>query len=341
MGNSILNSDFGGHNLTDTPVAFLSIIRPPPWTLVAIERVRNPRIETRTFGDPAEAEEWIAGWDKVRNLYTHVNRLWPGDHRSKGNREAIAAMEFYHADVDVKPPTEDALAAKLAQIQSYSPAPSLIVASGGGFNCWYRLATPIFAPAGSRLDGDLWRDLERRNYQLEHDLSEHPDGTWDACRILRIAGTWNCLSDVKRAAKRTECRAETWVSNDSTFTPDQFREAPKGSTAGKRAGKVVDLPTDLPAVNVNSLPLDGRWKSIIIQGYDLLNPKRYKSARSGTVFAVTMAMCRAGIDDVTIASVLLDPRNGISEHVLEQTNRRAYVKRQIANARGRINDHRS
>jgi len=341
VGNSISNSDFGWHNLTDTPVEFLSIIRPPPWTLVAINPVQGKGIETRTFTESAEAAEWIAGWDKRWNLYTHVNRLWPGDHRSKGNREAIAAMEFYHADVDVKPPTPPNLAAKLAQIQSYSPAPSLVVASGGGFNCWYRLATPIFAPPGSRLDGDLWRDLERRNYQLEHDLSEHPDGTWDVCRILRIAGTWNCLSDVKRAAGRTECRAELWISNDSTFTPDQFREAPKGSTAGKRAGKVVDLPTDLPTVDVATLGLDGRWQSIIKLGFDLLNPDRYKSGRSGTVFAVTMAMCGKGHDDSTIASVLLDPRNKISAHILEQPgDPREYAAKQIANARGRINDQR-
>lgn len=329
--------------ITDTtPVQFLAMVRPPPWTLVAINPVYGKGIETRTFTELPEAAEWIAEWDRRWNLYIHVARLWPGHPPTKGRREHVAAITHYHADVDVKPATPAKLAAKLKSVLAHDPSPpTLGVMSGGGFNFWYELTTPIMAPPGSRNDPDLWRDLERRNWQLEHDLSDHPDGTWDACRILRIAGTWNCLSDKKRSEGREECQAELWFRNDVTFTPDQFTEGPEGCTAGKGSVSISDLPDDLPVVDVDSLPLDGRWKSIIILGYDVLQPDKYRSGRSGTVFALTMAMCCKGIDDVTIASVLLNPGNGISEHVLKQGGCREYAAKQIANARGRINDHRS
>ena len=103
-----------------------------------------------------------------------------------------------------------------------------------------------------------------------------------------------------------------------TFTPDQFLEGPEGCTAGAGVGKISDLPNDLPTVDVAALGLDGRWQSIIKRGYDLVQPDKYRSGRSGTVFAVIMAMCRAGHDDATIAAVMMNPRNKISAHILEQ-----------------------
>src|SRR5207249_2166365 len=71
--------------------------------------------------------------------------------------------------------------------------------------------------------------------------------------------------------------------------------------------QIGELPEDLPPVGVEDLPVQPGIKDLIHDGL-LHHPSRSEAA-----FAVEMAMIEAGCDDPTIASVLLDPANGISE----------------------------
>ncbi len=116
------------------PVEFLERFRPPPWTLCSIW---DGTIDARTFTDGAQAAKWIAERNGEVNLYHHTGKLWPGNHTDKASREDVAAVEYFHADVDVSPPTKAALTNKLEQIQAYSPTPTVIVYSGGGFNVYW------------------------------------------------------------------------------------------------------------------------------------------------------------------------------------------------------------
>ncbi len=81
--------------------------------------------------------------------------------------------------------------------------------------------------------------------------------------------------------------------------------------------------------------MDMRWKIIIRRGYDPGEPDLWPS-RSEATFAATCVMVRAGVEDELIASALLDPDLGISEHVRAQPNPRQYAARQIARARERV-----
>ena len=73
------------------------------------------------------------------------------------------------------------------------------------------------------------------------------------------------------------------------------------------SAQIVELPDDLPPVSVEDLSVSPGIKDLIHDGLS------HHPSRSEAVFAVEMAMIEAGCDDTTIASVLLDPANGISE----------------------------
>ena len=73
------------------------------------------------------------------------------------------------------------------------------------------------------------------------------------------------------------------------------------------SAQIVELPDDLPPVSVEDLSVSPGIKDLIHDGLS------HHPSRSEAVFAVEMAMIEAGCDNTTLASVLLDPANGISE----------------------------
>lgn len=91
--------------------------------------------------------------------------------------------------------------------------------------------------------------------------------------------------------------------------------------------EIVELPADLPPVCVEDLPLSKGLKELIRDGL-LHHP-----SRSEAVFAVETAMIEAGCADAAIASVLLDPANGISDKPREQG--RAWLEGEIGRARAK------
>jgi hypothetical protein len=76
---------------------------------------------------------------------------------------------------------------------------------------------------------------------------------------------------------------------------------------------------------------------IIKNGDQGLFPGKKGGDRSRAVWWVINEMIRRGDDDNTIAGVLLDRANKISEHVYDQTKSQDYVKRQIERARDGAN----
>jgi hypothetical protein len=91
--------------------------------------------------------------------------------------------------------------------------------------------------------------------------------------------------------------------------------------------QIVKLPTDLPSVEVEGLQVRPGMKDLIRDGL-LHHP-----SRSEAVYAVEMALIDVGCDDPTIASVLLDPANGISDKPCEQG--REWVAGEIGRARAK------
>jgi Bifunctional DNA primase/polymerase, N-terminal len=99
---------------------------------------------------------------------------------------------------------------------------------------------------------------------------------------------------------------------------------------GTESSAAVALPADLPGVDVGALPVPESTGLLIVDGLKAA-PGKYKS-RSELVCGVILRLMRAGCDNATIASVLLDPRYGVSECPRERGDR------WLATEIGRIRD---
>ena len=113
------------------------------------------------------------------------------------------------------------------------------------------------------------------------------------------------------------------------------------SSAAEQVAAATALPETLPAVDVSALTLSARMKGVIQTGDD---PKKPYVSRSEALFAVLTEMVRKGYDDATMAAVVLDPANGISDKPLGQKNQRSpqywtltrgWMAREIARVRAK------
>ena len=308
-----------------TLVEFLKKFRPGgPWVLTAI--VPYGGIETKTFSDPKKAVAWVMERDGKANLYYMVN---PAKRplTKKAKKSDVAALEWLHVDVD--DPSDEAL----ARLRAFDPPPTVIIMSGGGYNAYWRLAEPVpVAPENTE-------ELEAYNKGLIAPLGGDP-ACWNIDRILRLPGTMNLPTKKKRAADRKPVRSYIVNLNDQEHPLSAFQPARGPSTSGTAVVPGVNhtaLPANLPEVDLGAVPLDMRWKIILRRGYDPGDPDLWPS-RSEAMFAATCTMVRAGMSDELIASALLDPDLGISEHVRDQPNPRRYAARQIRRAREKVHD---
>lgn len=318
---------------TNDAIAFLQSYAPEgPWVLTAIDPDRKG-ISTITFR-PSTLEElrsWLTQHNGGRNIYFHVNPVMQ-DMAKKAERTDIKSVDWLHVDIDPRAgeELEKERARALKLLQDFKPAPTVIVDSGGGFQGFWRLEEPI------PVNGDLAaaEDAKRHNIQLE--LTFGADNCHNIDRIMRLPGTVN-IPDAKKIKKGRVARlAEVVLFDKSRVYPvSLFPKAPEVQTGetGFSGGK-VQISGNIPRLtDVNDLPEDvpDRIKVLIVQGVDPDEPGRY-SSRSEALFAVCVALVRAGVDDDTIYAVITDPDFAISASVLESKRVEKYALRQIERA---------
>jgi P4 family phage/plasmid primase-like protien len=319
---------------TGAAVAFLERWLPGgPWVLTAI----NPDgggLEADTFwaDDDARLRDWIEARQGVKNVYFMVNRTFRAM-RTKASKADVSKTRAYHVDVDPRV-GEDAEAEReraFRLLRAYEPPPTVIVDSGGGAQGFWLLEAEVDHPGDP---GDESRHLPTEERNLTIEVALQADACHNIDRIMRLPGTVNVPGEKKRKRGRV-ARVARVVEADWTrrYRPEQFPRTPKGSVAAATvAGRIaVDLPPDLPAVVVASLPVSDRTKMLIVQGIDADNPNE---DRSDVVWNVVCEMVRAECADATIAAVILDPDNKVSAHVLDQKpDPRGYAARQVKRAR--------
>ncbi len=254
----------------------------------------------------------------------------------RGDAANIIAIPALHADIDIAhhthkkaklPPSRDAAHSLLKVIPF---APSIVINSGHGIQVYWLLRELW------RLENDLARQeatqLLQRLQATIHAAAKLEgwtiDSTFDLSRLLRLPGTYNC-KESSNSIPVTILEAHP----DRRFNPSDFDPylIEVTSPAGGEAS-TEPLPEDLPLTEIHALKVSTRVKYLIKDGEDRLNPGRYPS-RSETLLAVIRALIRAEYDDATIAAVLLDPSNRISEKPrdrgrrwLEQELRRVRAK---------------
>lgn len=89
-------------------------------------------------------------------------------------------------------------------------------------------------------------------------------------------------------------------------------------------------------IDIEGLRISINFKNLIQGGWEGCSGK-YRS-RSEAGFAVICSLLRNGYDEATIEPLLLNPKNRISEYILEKSNRTEYLRREIREARDRLID---
>lgn len=313
---------------TDDAVAFLEAWWPGgPWVLTSIIP-DGGRTTTATFTahEVAAMRGWIDMRQGKQNLYFTVNRTFR-DVEKKPSKSDMAAAVALHVDVDPRPgePLDSERERALRLLREYSPPPTVIIDSGGGYQGFWLLDQPV----------DDHLPVEERNLKIETDLQA--DSCHNIDRIMRLPGTVN-VPGAKKLKKGRTARLACVVDADwsrryrlEDFPRAETRPAGGGSPAVAR----VDLPDDLPKIgSLDDLPaaVTPRTKMLIVNGDDPDDPAKYPS-RSECLFAVLCELVRADCSDDQIAAVILDPDYGISGHVLDQPKPRRYATRQIERAR--------
>lgn len=335
-------------------VEFLRAFAPRgPWCLSAIEPDTRV-IETHTFGpDTAEAcEAWIARWNGVRNVYFTVNPVMRAMNK-KPERTDIAALAWLHVDIDPRT-GEDleservrALGLLTEKLPKGVPAPNVVVDSGGGYQGFWKLRTPV--EIGCELAKA--EDAKRWNQKLEHLF--RADSCHNIDRLMRLPFTWN-LPDAKKLKKGRTKTMATPLRCDVSFgysledlpapVPVQpsLSEPEAKAKSGRKAKAAAVAPRSLGSVDeLDQWGVPDRLKIIAVQGRHPDEPKKGNgpggaddNSRSVWVHDFCCGLVRCEVPDEIILGILLDPQFGISESVLEKgSNAKKYAARQLERAK--------
>ena len=109
--------------------------------------------------------------------------------------------------------------------------------------------------------------------------------------------------------------------SDSKHDLTEFAPAPAVQFKSERSGEGVKLSGNLAKTDLDKLPkqVSTKLKTIIVQGEDAEDVNRFPS-RSEALFYVCCELIRGGVDDDTIASIIMDRDLGISASVLDKSS---------------------
>jgi len=292
--------------------------------------------ETRTFTKDQRDElaVWIEARNGKRNIYFSPNEV-RGPLAKKAKKAHMAAAVCFYVDIDpdkkIDPKDEAAWQAEqeriYAKVMAFSPAPSIVIFSGGGFQCYWLLreASPLGGP------DDIER-YERFNRRLESELGG--DHCFNVDRIMRAPFTENLPNQKKQKAGRKPTMSGTTEILDWELLYSVHDFVPlKGNDKTKAA------PPKPKSSSNGPLREPPEWVTRLIQnGPDAQGKHSYKQDRSGAVLAVVLLLVRCGWSDEEILATILDRDNRISDHIYEQNGRtpQEYAQRQVDRARKKV-----
>lgn len=323
-----------------------------PWVLTAIQTDRK-KIETKSFSSDSldELEKWLESHRGERNIYFSVNEttsahLMGKDGRvSKAQKEDIYRAVALHVDID---PREEGdadverdrcLGLLTSRLPKGMPKPSVIIFSGGGYQGFWRLKSPVV------LDGDVAaaEDFELYNVRLAQVFGG--DHCHNIDRIMRLPGTIN-VPDAKKIAKgRKKTEATLLEFNDNFYDLEDFQKAQSVQTnLGQISRTTADVKSfgDVPRVmdlsELDQYGVPDRVKVVVAQGRHPEYPKERDNSRSAWLFDCVCGLYRCGVPESVIYSLITDREWGISESVLESKNPERYALRQMTRAKEQVED---
>lgn len=337
----------------DRSIEFLKKFYPKgPWVLTCI-RTDKKAIEGGTFGPGTEqdARNWLIKWSKPgdRNIYFSANEV-QGEVTRKAEKSQIVRAGWLYVDIDAQEgvPVEQELDRILLLLGKNRPTsipePTVGVYSGGGFQFFWKLKTPVEIKG----EKDRWEAYEAYNKRLEQVFDA--DHCHNVDRIMRLPGTVNNPDAKKLSKGRQKALAKVFYFNTLSYELEEhFKPATSTQTAGNvmqdaAIGASPDIDLSGSENNIMDLSELDEWdvpdrvKVIIAQGRHPEKPKEGDNSRSSWVFDVVCNLIRCGVPDGVIYSILMDKEWGISESVLEQKDPSRYAIKQISTAHGFTTD---
>jgi hypothetical protein len=330
------------HGDNDAALNFLKKVYPDgPWVVTAIHPDRKAKaIETKTFGPASEAAllGWIDNYNGSRNIYWSTNPP-VRELSKKAEREDIKEVAYFHVDIDpragedLEEERKRCLALFNEKLPKGVPPPTCVVFSGGGYQGFWKLETPI------PINGDLALAEDTKRYNQRLELLFGGDNCHNIDRIMRLPGTVN-LPDAKKLAKGRKPTLAKLVAfePDRVYPPSLFTPAPQEVLSPAAAGPTVfiDVSNVVRLGDISELDKYGvpdRVKVICVQGKLPDEPKGGDNSRSAWLYDAVCNLARAGVPDEVIYSIITDPEFGISESVLQSQNVHRYALKQINDAR--------
>ena len=262
------------------------------------------------------------------NVYYTINPRTRFNGRGQGDKGDIAQVIAFYADVDVgrvghkKPSTYDTTAEALQAIDAFPLEPSITVDTGHGVQALW-----LFKEAVELSESFTVTDYEAINRGIQTLIGA--DTTADIGRIFRLPGSLNVkvAGDPKPVTIIRDTGAE-YVIGDFDFIERVYSTASASSEPAAYTQKKVDRRG-----------ITGTLKTLIDTGRDSEHPER--TDRSALIHSAVYKMALKGFTDDEIYSVLTDPKNAISEKVLEhdtEKERMRYVSLSITKARETIKE---
>jgi hypothetical protein len=298
----------------DAAIRFLRQLHPGGLWQTIIAIIPDGMLTARSFTNAEDAHTFIVAHNGDKNIYFLPNRTKaPMDKKPK--KGDIALILFIYADLDPRADEspEQAKARYLQALEHYPLKPTIIIDSGNGLQCLWRLVAPLGPQYAARVEAISKAVMEALGAKA---------GTQNIDRILRLPFTVNHPNWVKREAGRVACMATLISFNDERrYTLDDFPVNEPDDGAQHAAQDDDDNEGDL-----DHLIRTGDNAPV--------------GERSEKVWKATNWMLRLGYARSAILSTLLDKNNRISDHIYAQhgSDPVTYALRQITEAAKGIDD---
>jgi hypothetical protein len=303
-------------------------------------------IDTKTFRPETEAAllHWLNMYNGTRNIFWSTN---PPIHdlSKKAEREDIKEVAYLHVDIDPRA-NEDVEAEQTRIFDMVAeptprglPPPTSVVFSGGGYQAFWKLETPI------PVNGDLALAEDAKRYNIQIEQLCGGDNCHNIDRIMRLPGTINVPDAKKRKKGRTPQLAKLkWFKPERVYPLSTFKAAPiaiKTTPSLSRPSAALVLRGNVPPIEdhteLDKWDVEDRTKVIIARGELPDEPKEGDNSRSIWVFQACCELARKNVPDNVVLALLLDPGWGISESILEKgRDAERYAVRQIARAKDEV-----
>lgn len=314
-----------GKLIINTIPEFLEAFRPGgPWSITSIHP-DTKHIATRTYTDMEKLLKFIEYHNNVEgyNMYFNVNRAYKSMDK-KYEKTDVSFVDYFHVDVDLQgggAPFDAQRKEILKALREYTPKPSIIIDSGGGYQGFWKLSSPI--EVSHEEEHSNIADIEAYNNQIRIILGA--DATQNIDRIMRIPFTRNFPNAKKRDMGRTESKSSLVYFDDISYALSDFA---KSAIVSANTSEKIDINFgSLQDTNLEDLGIPKETRLLIIHG----NPTK----RSEAVIAVINKLMQILPENIrydTIASILLNKEYKISNHVLDQMHPENYIKKQIENS---------